>query len=132
MAYWPGLDPQSQIGAAVPVHGLGVAQQPFQIIAANHGFYGRAGRGVFVHDDKSSFGEILRDGPGWFRSPNNPHAPQVLNGKALGVRQRAHEHHVVGNVQFPGQGVTTGLKAFPGLVLDFQVGCNSRMIPRLR
>ena len=44
-----GLDPQGQVGAAVPVYGFGVAQQPFQVPAANHGFYGPAGRGVFVH-----------------------------------------------------------------------------------
>jgi hypothetical protein len=28
-----------------------VVQQAFQVFAANHGFYGRSGRGVFVHSD---------------------------------------------------------------------------------
>jgi hypothetical protein len=32
------------------VNGFGMAQQPFQIAAPNHGFNGRSGRGVFVHD----------------------------------------------------------------------------------
>ncbi|RJR38626.1 MAG: hypothetical protein C4567_12150 [Deltaproteobacteria bacterium] len=67
---------------------------------------------------------ILISHPGSGILPNNPYAPQVLQGKGLGIVERAHEHHILGDIQLLGRSVhDSGIKIpLPGLVFDFQVG----------